>query len=176
VGGRRMINVRLTLAVCSAAAAAVATAPAAEDLAARAARLHQAAIVADTHEDVPEDMAEKWGAYANWHDIGEPGATKEVDIPRLKQGGVTAPFFAVYVPASYAESGGSARYALELSDLIDGMVARHPGELVARPRWPTSGGPRPRAASRSSRASRAAMPSRTPWGPCAGSTGSASAT
>ena len=129
MGGWKM-NVRLTLVVCAAAAAAVATAPAAEDLAARAARLHQAAIVADTHEDVPEDMGEKWGAYANWHDIGEPGATKEVDIPRLKQGGVTAPFFAVYVPASYAESGGSARYALELSDLIDGMVARHPGELV----------------------------------------------
>ena len=129
MGGRTM-NVRLALAVV-AAAAAMGTAPAAEDLAARAARVHQGAIVADTHQDVPEAMEEKWGAYANWHDIGEPGATKEVDIPRLKQGGVTAPFFAVYVPASYAEAGGSARYALELSDMVDAMVARHPAELLA---------------------------------------------
>jgi len=129
VGGRRMMNLRLALAVVAAAAAA--TAPAAEDLAARAARLHQESIVVDTHQDVPEALEEKWGAYANWHDIGEPGSTKHVDIPRLKQGGVTAPFFVVYVPASYADSGGSARYALELSDRVDAMVAGHPRELVS---------------------------------------------
>jgi membrane dipeptidase len=125
-----MINLRLALAVF-AAGAAVAAAPVAEDPAARAARVHRDAIVVDTHQDVPEALEEKWGAYADWHDIGEPGSTKHVDIPRLKQGGVTAPFFVVYVPASYAESGGSARYALELSDMVDAMVARHPAELVA---------------------------------------------
>jgi membrane dipeptidase len=125
------MNARLGLAVC-AAAAAIAAAPAAEDLAARAARVHQAAIVADTHQDVPEALEEKWGAaYASWRDLAEAGATKHVDIPRLRQGGVTAPFFVVYVPASYAENGGSARYALELSDMVDGMVARHPTALVA---------------------------------------------
>ena len=124
------MKAKLGWAVVAAAAAAVAAAPA-EDLAARAARVHQAAIVADTHEDVPEALQEKWGAYANWHDLGETGATKHVDIPRLRQGGVTAPFFAVYVPASYAESGGSARYALDLSDMVDGMVAAHPGEMLA---------------------------------------------
>ena len=124
------MNARLALAVL-AAGAAVANAPAAEDPAARAARVHQDAIVVDTHQDVPEALEEKWGAYADWHDIGEPGSTKHVDIPRLKQGGVTAPFFVVYVPASYAESGGSARYALELSDMVDAMVARHPAELLA---------------------------------------------
>jgi membrane dipeptidase len=129
VGGRRM-NARLALAVL-AAGAAVAAAPAAEDAAARAARVHQDAIVVDTHQDVPEALEEKWGGYADWHDIGEPGSTKHVDLPRLKQGGVTAPFFVVYVPASYAESGGSARYALELSDMVDAMVARHPAELMA---------------------------------------------
>jgi len=102
-----------------------------EDPTARAARVHQAAIVVDTHEDVPEALEEKWGAYANWHDLGEPGATKHWDIPRARQGGLTAPFFAVYVPASYAEKGGSARYALELSDMVDGIVARHPAEFAA---------------------------------------------
>jgi membrane dipeptidase len=127
------MNARLGLAVCAAATAvaAAAAAPPAEDLAARAARLHRDAIVADTHQDVPEALEEKWGAYANWHDIGEPGATKHVDIPRLREGGVTAPFFAVYVPAVYAETGGAGRYALELSDMVDGMVASHPKELAA---------------------------------------------
>jgi hypothetical protein len=111
--------------------AAGAAAPPSEDLAARAARVHREAIVVDTHEDVPEALEEKWGAFANWHDLAEPGATKHLDITRARQGGLTAPFFAVYVPARYAETGGSARYALELSDMVDGIVARHPADLMA---------------------------------------------
>lgn len=122
---------KLPLVLIAASAAAAAAAPPADDLAARAARLHQGAIVVDTHQDVPEAMEEQWGAFANWRDIGEAGATKHVDIPRLRQGGVTAPFFVVYIPASYAERGGSARYALQMSDMVDGMVARHPAELMA---------------------------------------------
>jgi membrane dipeptidase len=125
------MNAKLPLLLIAASAAAAAATPPAEDLAARAARVHQDAIVVDTHQDVPEALEEQWGAFANWRDIGEPGATKHVDIPRLRQGGVTAPFFVVYVPASYAESGGSTRYALQMSDMVDGMVARHPAELTA---------------------------------------------
>jgi membrane dipeptidase len=124
------MNAKLALAGIAAAAATLAAAPPEEDLAARAARLHQDAIVVDTHEDVPEALEEKWGAYANWHDVGEAGATKHFDLARARQGGLTAPFFAVYVPARYAETGGAARYALELSDMVDGIVARHPAELA----------------------------------------------
>src|SRR5688500_4865104 len=92
----------ILIAAGVAAAGALVTAGA-EELSARAARLHEDAVVVDTHQDVPEALEEQWGAFANWRDIGEPGATKHVDIPRLRQGGVTAPFFVVYVPASYAE-------------------------------------------------------------------------
>jgi len=106
-------------------------APPAEDLAARAARVHREAIVVDTHEDVPEALEEKWGAYASWHDLAEPGATKHFDVARARQGGLGAPFFAVYVPARYAENGGSARYALELVDMVDGIVAAHPADFAA---------------------------------------------
>ena len=111
--------------------AAGAAAPSAEDPAARAARVHREAIVVDTHEDVPEALEEKWGAYADWHDLAEAGATKHFDIPRARRGGLTAPVFAVYVPARFAETGGSARYALELSDMVDGIVAKHPADFTA---------------------------------------------
>jgi len=125
------MSFRLSFLLLMAAGSVMAAAPPADDLAARAARLHRDAIVVDTHQDVPEALEEQWGAFANWPDIGQAGATKHVDIPRLRQGGVTAPFFVVYVPASYAESGGSTRYALQMSDMVDGMVARHPAELMA---------------------------------------------
>jgi len=94
-----------------------------DDLATRAARVHREAIVVDTHEDVPDALAEKWA------DIAVRGATKHFDIPRAKEGGLTAPFFAVYVPASYA-SGGATRLALEHIDMVHRIVAAHPADLV----------------------------------------------
>jgi membrane dipeptidase len=101
----------------------LAAASAGDDLAARAARIHRSAIVVDTHEDVPDALAEKWA------DLAVRGATKHFDIPRAKEGGLTAPFFAAYVPASYA-GGGAARVALDRIDMVRRIVAAHPADLV----------------------------------------------
>jgi membrane dipeptidase len=90
------------------------------DLHARAMRLHKSAIVIDTHQDVPYRLESKW------IDVGQRNDTGHVDIPRLKEGGVTGAFFAAYVPASFAESGGSARKALEEIALVHELVADHP--------------------------------------------------
>jgi membrane dipeptidase len=97
--------------------------PAAEDVKARAARLVKSAIVVDTHEDVPEQLEKEWV------DIGARQKTGHVDIPRWKEGGVTAPFLAAYVSAGYAASGGSAKKALEFMDLIHRLAESH-RELV----------------------------------------------
>ncbi len=100
------------------------SAAAAETLSQRAARLQRSAIVVDTHEDVPEELQKQWV------DLGIRQKTGHVDIPRLREGGVTAPFFAAYVPARFAETGGSAGKALELIDLIHRLVEAHPADLV----------------------------------------------
>ena len=100
------------------------SAPAADDVTARAARIHSQSIVVDTHEDVPDALAEKWA------DIVVRGATKHFDIPRAKEGGLTGLFFAVYVPASYAD-GGAARIALDRIDMVQNVVAAHPADLVS---------------------------------------------
>ena len=91
-----------------------------DDLHARALRIHRSAIVIDTHEDVPYWLEEK-----GWADIGKRLSTGHVDIPRLRDGGVTGPFFAAYVPAAFAESGGSAKKALETIELIYRLVSDH---------------------------------------------------
>jgi membrane dipeptidase len=105
-----------------AAAAGVARA---EDLAAHAARLMKSAVVVDTHEDVPWELREKWA------DLAVDGATKHVDLGRLKRGGVGAVFFAVYTPGELADKGTAAHVAFELSDLVDRVVAAHPADFVA---------------------------------------------
>jgi membrane dipeptidase len=102
-------------------AAAVSPPAGKDDLHARAMRLHKSAIVVDTHQDVPYRLEEK-----GWTDIGKRLSTGHVDIPRLKEGGVTGPFFAAYVPASFAQSGGSAKKALEQISLVHELVADHP--------------------------------------------------
>ncbi|MCU1282093.1 MAG: hypothetical protein JWM53_5639 [bacterium] len=105
---------------------AAAAAPArAEELAAHAARLTKGAIVVDTHEDVPWELRDKWA------DLAAAGATKHVDLPRMRKGGVGAIFFALFVPGEMADKKEAAHVAFELSDLVDRVVAAHPRDLVA---------------------------------------------
>ena len=96
----------------------------ASDLETRARRLQTSAIVVDTHVDAPYMLEKKWA------DIGLRDATPHFDIPRAREGGLTAPFFAVYVPASYAESGGAARETLDLIDMVQRLVRDHPNDLT----------------------------------------------
>ena len=106
------------------AAAWICAAPPADDVRARAERILRSAIVVDTHEDVPEQLEKEWV------DIGSRQKTGHVDIPRWREGGVTAPFLAAYVSSAYAASGKSARKALEFMDLIHRLVETHRGDLV----------------------------------------------
>ena len=112
----------LLLFLCAATPIAAASG---ETWKAKAARPVKTAIVVDTHEDVPERLEKEWV------DIGVRNTSGHVDIPRLLQGGVTAPFFAAYVSASFATSGGSAKKALELIDLIHRLVETHPQLVFA---------------------------------------------
>ncbi len=107
-----------------AAAAVLAGAPAvADDLAARARALHRAAIVVDAHLDAPDQLARRWA------DVGQRGATDHFDLLRAADGGLTAPFFSIYVAARYA-TGGAARRAHELIDLTRRVVDGHPKRMV----------------------------------------------
>ena len=96
---------------------------AADDFAAKAKKLQQEAIVVDTHLDAPDQLAE------NWADVSERGATKHFDLPRAKEGGLTAPFFSSYVASAYADNG-AARRALELIDLTHRVVDGHPKDMM----------------------------------------------
>src|SRR3954465_3952565 len=102
---------------------ALATTARADDFAARAKKLHADAIVVDTHMDAPDALATKWA------DVGTRGSTDHFDIPRAREGGLTAPFFSIYVAASYADNG-AARRALELIDITKRTVDEHPKDLT----------------------------------------------
>jgi membrane dipeptidase len=100
-------------------------APRDERLWQRALKLQRSAIVVDTHNDILSFM------YDEDYDVGESSLGKyHTDLARMKEGGLTAEFFSVYVDRSYAERGGAARRAMDLIDRVYRAAERHPNELT----------------------------------------------
>jgi membrane dipeptidase len=91
----------------------------------RARRLHREAIVIDTHNDITSPITDQG------YDLGarDTSGRTQTDIPRMKEGGLDADFFAIYVSASYARNGGSARRALDMIDGVYEQARRHPESL-----------------------------------------------
>ena len=95
----------------------------ADDFDTKAKGLQKTAIIVDGHLDAPMALEEKWA------DVGERGATPHFDLPRAKEGGLTAPFFSIFVSPMYAEKG-AAKEALELIDITKRVVADHAADMM----------------------------------------------
>ncbi|MEP6961401.1 MAG: membrane dipeptidase, partial [Acidobacteriota bacterium] len=87
-------------------------------------RVHRAALLIDTHNDVPWRVVDGF-------DIASKSGEWHTDLPRLKSGGVGAVFFVAYVASSYVEGNRSAHRTLELIDAIRStIIGRHPNDFV----------------------------------------------
>ena len=83
----------------------------------------KSAILIDTHNDIPSFTVD--GA-----DIGN-SPKNHTDIPRLKQGGVGAIFFSVYVSSKYVEGNHSANRALQMIDTVyTDILERYPKDFT----------------------------------------------
>jgi membrane dipeptidase len=91
----------------------------------RALQIHRRAIVIDTHNDVTTPMTND-----DFDLSGTPPAPYRTSIARMKQGGLTAEFFSLYVKPWYVENGGSARRTLDMIDSVYRAVERHPRDLM----------------------------------------------
>ena len=91
----------------------------------RALQIHRRAIVIDTHNDVTTPMTND-----DFDLSGEPPAPYRTNIARMKQGGLTAEFFSLYVKPWYVEHGGAARRTLDMIDSVYRAVERHPRDLM----------------------------------------------
>jgi membrane dipeptidase len=91
----------------------------------QALQIHRRAIVIDTHNDVTTPMTN------DDYDLnGTPPPPYRTSIARMKQGGLTAEFFSLYVKPWYVEHGGSARRTLDMIDSVYRAVERHPNDLM----------------------------------------------
>jgi membrane dipeptidase len=88
-----------------------------------AAALHGRAIIVDGHCDTPYRLIRH-----NLH-LDEHDPEAQLDMKSMREGGITASFFAAYVPPFYA-GRGAARFAYRVIDLIHEEVRRNPGVLT----------------------------------------------
>ena len=109
----------LVLAIC----AACSYAGGADKMDAQVKAITKSAILIDTHNDIPSFTVD--GA-----DIGN-SPKNHTDVPRLKQGGVGAIFFSVYVSSKYVEGNHSANRALQMIDTVHtDILRRYPKDFV----------------------------------------------
>ena len=113
-----MKNALLALAL----AACVCTTHAATDPEA-ARKLHFDSIVVDTHDDTTQRLLDPS------FDLSVRHADGSIDIPRMREGGLDAIFFSIWVPGTVTGDKAVAA-ALEQIEAVRRTVAAHPKDLV----------------------------------------------
>ena len=86
-------------------------------------RVHRSALLIDTHNDVTWNVIEGF-------DIGKRSDQLHTDLPRMREGGLGAQFFSIYVAADYVQGNHSANRALQLIDTVrHDIVGRYPNDF-----------------------------------------------
>jgi membrane dipeptidase len=94
-----------------------------EDLGARAQKLHFSSIVVDTHDDTTQRLLD--GKF----DLGPRDAMGSIDIPRMRDGGLGAIFFSIWM-STKVTGPEAVKRALVQIDAVREQIRRHPKDLV----------------------------------------------
>ena len=97
------------------------------DYAAKAREIHKTAILFDGHNDLPWQLREEGKIDFESVDISKKlGPPFQTDIPRMKQGGLNAQFWSVYIPGKHPNP---LRTVLEQIDIVHRMIERYPNDF-----------------------------------------------
>ena len=87
-------------------------------------RVDSSAILIDTHNDITSRTVDGY-------DIGKAKNDGHTNVTALKEGGVGAQFFAVYVSGDYVKGNRSAHRTLEMIDTVrHDIIGRYPNDFV----------------------------------------------
>jgi membrane dipeptidase len=123
--GHYTLRVTVLCSLISAAAAfGAAQTPAADPpVSARARQIHDRAIVVDTHDDTTQRLLDPAFKIAVRNDTGN------IDIPRMREGGLDALFFSIWMDGSITGPAAVKR-ALDQIDAVREAVRKHPNDLT----------------------------------------------
>ena len=118
-----MLRTFLTAGLLVSVGVFLAAAVTADDISARAKKLHFSSIVVDTHDDTTQRLLD--GKF----DLGARNATGSIDIPRMKEGGLGAIFFSIWIPSKVTGPEAVNR-AMTQIDAVREQVRNHPKDLM----------------------------------------------
>ncbi len=95
---------------------------AADSVSDKAKVLHFSSIVIDTHDDTTQRLLD--GKF----DLAERHSDGNIDIPRMKEGGLSAIFFSIWTP-SKTVGPTAVKQALDQIDAVRQQVHKHPTDL-----------------------------------------------
>jgi membrane dipeptidase len=118
-----MLRAILAAGLCISAGAILAAGVTQDDISARAKSLHFSSIVVDTHDDTTQRLL------GGKFDLGHRDSAGHIDIPRMREGGLDAIFFSIWMPSSVTGPLAVKR-ALDQMDAVREQVRLHPQDLV----------------------------------------------
>ena len=118
-----MVRALLLVAVCVSSACLIGLALSANTISERARKLHFSSIVVDTHDDTTQRFLD--GKF----DLGTRSATGSIDIPRMREGNLSAIFFSIWMPSKVTGPEAVAR-ALAQIDAVREQVRKHSSDIV----------------------------------------------
>ncbi len=95
----------------------------ADDLAERAKKLHFSSIVLDTHDDTTQRF------FTKDYDIGRRNPDGHVDIPRMREGGMNAIFFSIWIDGRIM-GPPAVQKALDQIDAVHENVSKNSKDMV----------------------------------------------
>jgi membrane dipeptidase len=117
------MRVRMMRAACVLGGLLVVTGLAGDGVSDRAKKLHFSSIVVDAHDDTTQRLLD------DKFDLATRHADGSIDIPRMREGGLSAIFFSIWIP-SKVTGPAAVQKALDQIDAVREQVRRHPKELV----------------------------------------------
>ncbi|HEV1995645.1 MAG TPA: dipeptidase [Candidatus Acidoferrum sp.] len=118
-----MVRAVLLAAVWISATGLVHLAVSADSISEKARKLHFSSIVVDTHDDTTQRLLD--GKF----DLGVRSATGSIDIPRMREGNLSAIFFSIWIPSKITGPEAVNR-AMTQIDAVREQVRKHPNDLV----------------------------------------------
>jgi len=95
-----------------------------DPIATRSRQLHERAIVVDTHIDTTQRLV-----FDPKFDLATRHTDGNIDLPRIKEGGLDAAFFSIWVPGDVTGPTAVKR-AMDQIDAVREAVRTHPAALV----------------------------------------------
>src|SRR6266550_1901511 len=96
----------------------------ADGVSARARQIHDRAIVIDSHDDTTQRML-----FDKTFDITTRHQNGNIDVPRMREGGLDGLFFSIWVPSDITGAPAVKR-AMDLIDAVHKAATAHPNDLT----------------------------------------------